>query len=95
MKTERQFSGKKEKLEPILLFVLHQALNKPHVTRERPPLVALPMQKRSPMAVYPASNSVLVRGALALVPNFQIGNRNVLKKKKKKTRSSSQQIFYL
>ncbi|CAG5928145.1 unnamed protein product [Menidia menidia] len=34
-------------------------LNKPHLTRERPPLVALPMQKRSPMAVYPPSNSVL------------------------------------
>lgn len=49
--------------EKLQLFVLlpHQALNKPPFTRERPPLVALPMQKRSPMAVYPPSNSVLVR----------------------------------
>lgn len=38
-----------------------QALNKPPYTRERPPLVAMPMQKRSPMAVYPPSNSMLVR----------------------------------
>ncbi|XP_007560988.1 usherin isoform X2 [Poecilia latipinna] len=39
--------------------MLHRALNKPPLTRARPPLVALPMQKRSPMAVYPPSNSVL------------------------------------
>ncbi|XP_026174260.1 usherin isoform X2 [Mastacembelus armatus] len=39
--------------------MLHKALKKPPFTRERPPLVALPMQKRSPMAVYPPSNSVL------------------------------------
>ncbi|XP_051264113.1 usherin [Dicentrarchus labrax] len=39
--------------------ILHKVLNKPPFTRERPPLVALPMQKRSPMAVYPPSNSVL------------------------------------
>lgn len=52
------------KISTILSFppiILHQALNKPPFTRERPPLVALPMQKRSPMAVYPHSNSILVR----------------------------------
>lgn len=43
------------------LFCVLQVLNKPPYTRERPPLVGLPMQKRSRMAVYPASNSVLVR----------------------------------
>ncbi|XP_031721898.1 usherin isoform X4 [Anarrhichthys ocellatus] len=37
----------------------HQALNKPPFTRERPPLVALPMRKRNPMAIYPTGNSVL------------------------------------
>ncbi|XP_077408899.1 usherin isoform X3 [Vanacampus margaritifer] len=36
---------------------LHKVLKKAPLSRERPPLVA--MQKRSPMAVYPASNSVL------------------------------------
>ncbi|XP_061560676.1 usherin [Phycodurus eques] len=41
----------------VLGLALHKALNKAPLTRERPPLVA--MQKRSPMAVYPASNSVL------------------------------------
>ncbi|XP_026197744.1 usherin [Anabas testudineus] len=46
-------------LAVVLGFMLHKALNKPPFTRERPPLVALPMQKRSPMAVYPPSNSVL------------------------------------
>nr|XP_046229230.1 usherin [Scatophagus argus] len=46
-------------LAVILGVMLHKALNKPPFTRERPPLVALPMQKRSPMAVYPPSNSVL------------------------------------
>ncbi|XP_036943031.1 usherin isoform X2 [Acanthopagrus latus] len=46
-------------LAVILAIALHKALNKPPFTRERPPLVALPMQKRSPMAVYPPSNSVL------------------------------------
>ncbi|KAM9703379.1 usherin [Menidia menidia] len=46
-------------LAVVLAVVLHKVLNKPHLTRERPPLVALPMQKRSPMAVYPPSNSVL------------------------------------
>ncbi|XP_071335560.1 usherin [Trachinotus anak] len=43
----------------VLGVTLHKALNKPPFTRERPPLVALPLQKRSPMAVYPPSNSVL------------------------------------
>ncbi|XP_041831955.1 usherin [Melanotaenia boesemani] len=43
----------------VLGVMLHKALNKPPLNRERPPLVALPMQKRSPMAVYPPSNSVL------------------------------------
>ncbi|XP_058470137.1 usherin [Solea solea] len=46
-------------LAVVLGVVLHKALNKPPFTRERPPLVAMPMQKRSPMAVYPHSNSVL------------------------------------
>ncbi|KAM6992121.1 usherin [Tautogolabrus adspersus] len=46
-------------LAVVLGVVLHKALNKPPFTRERPPLVALPMQKRSPRAIYPASNSVL------------------------------------
>ncbi|XP_051908614.1 usherin [Hippocampus zosterae] len=36
---------------------LHKVLKKAPLTRERPPLVA--MHKRSPMAVYPANNSVL------------------------------------
>ncbi|XP_013888757.1 usherin [Austrofundulus limnaeus] len=46
-------------LAVLLGVMLHRALNKAPLTRERPPLVALPMQKRSPMAVYPPSNSVL------------------------------------
>ncbi|XP_034555761.1 usherin [Notolabrus celidotus] len=46
-------------LAVVLGVVLHKALNRPPFTRERPPLVALPMQKRSPRAIYPASNSVL------------------------------------
>ncbi|XP_043961866.1 usherin isoform X2 [Gambusia affinis] len=46
-------------LAVVLGVVLHRALNKPPLSRARPPLVALPMQKRSPMAVYPPSNSVL------------------------------------
>ncbi|XP_054900464.1 usherin [Poeciliopsis prolifica] len=46
-------------LAVVLGVTLHRALNKPPLTRARPPLVALPMQKRSPMAVYPPSNSVL------------------------------------
>ncbi|XP_019727057.1 usherin [Hippocampus comes] len=36
---------------------LHKVLKKAPLARERPPLVA--MNKRSPMAVYPANNSVL------------------------------------
>ncbi|XP_039455009.1 usherin [Oreochromis aureus] len=43
----------------VLAVVLHKALNKPPFSRERPPLVALSMQKRSPMAIYPPSNSML------------------------------------
>ncbi|XP_010880635.1 usherin [Esox lucius] len=39
--------------------ILHKALNRPPFTRERPPLVALPLQKRSPMAVYPTSDPYL------------------------------------
>ncbi|XP_029966701.1 usherin [Salarias fasciatus] len=46
-------------LAVVLAFILHKALNKAPFSRERPPLVALPMQKRSPMAVYPQSTSVL------------------------------------
>ncbi|XP_008311470.1 usherin [Cynoglossus semilaevis] len=46
-------------LAVVLGVVLHKALNKLPHSRERPPLVALPLQKRSPMAVYPPSNSVL------------------------------------
>ncbi|XP_034018084.1 usherin [Thalassophryne amazonica] len=46
-------------LAVILALVLHRALNKPPLTRERPPLVALPLQKRSPMAASPPSNSIL------------------------------------
>ncbi|KAK1889392.1 Usherin [Dissostichus eleginoides] len=43
----------------VLGVTLHKALNKPPFTRERPPLVSLPLQKRrNPIAVYPASNSV-------------------------------------
>ncbi|CAB1342994.1 unnamed protein product, partial [Coregonus sp. 'balchen'] len=45
----------------VLGIILHKALKRPPFTRERPPLVALPMQKRSPMAVYPPSDSYLVR----------------------------------
>nr|XP_020479324.1 usherin-like isoform X3 [Monopterus albus] len=43
----------------VLAVTLHMALRRTSFTRERPPLVALPMEKRSPMAVYPPSNSVL------------------------------------
>ncbi|XP_017291478.1 usherin [Kryptolebias marmoratus] len=46
-------------LAVVLGVTLHRALKRPPLTRERPPLVALPLQKRSPMAVYPPSNSVL------------------------------------
>nr|XP_046147686.1 usherin isoform X3 [Oncorhynchus gorbuscha] len=45
----------------VLGIILHKALKRTPFTRERPPLVALPMQKRSPMAVYPPSDSYLVR----------------------------------
>ncbi|XP_016367995.1 usherin-like [Sinocyclocheilus rhinocerous] len=43
----------------ILAIVLQKALNKPPFTRERPPLVSVPLQHRSPLAVYPPSNSYL------------------------------------
>ncbi|XP_061756734.1 usherin [Nerophis ophidion] len=43
----------------VLAVALHKALNKTPLTRERPPLVATTMKKRNPMAVYPASNSML------------------------------------
>uniref|UniRef100_A0AAV2KBT2 Uncharacterized protein n=1 Tax=Knipowitschia caucasica TaxID=637954 RepID=A0AAV2KBT2_KNICA len=43
----------------IIAIVLNKALNKPPFSRERPPLVATTMEKRSPMAVYPPSNSML------------------------------------
>ncbi|XP_028858747.1 usherin-like [Denticeps clupeoides] len=43
----------------FLGLLLHKAFNKPPFTRERPPLVPLPLQKRGPMAVYPPSNSYL------------------------------------
>ncbi|XP_067274207.1 usherin [Pseudorasbora parva] len=43
----------------ILAIVLHKALNKPPFTRERPPLVPLPLHRRSPMTIYPPSNSYL------------------------------------
>lgn len=53
----------------VLGIILHKALKRTPFTRERPPLVALPMQKRSPMAVYPPSDSYLVRR-----PNWVCGN---------------------
>ncbi|KTG31158.1 hypothetical protein cypCar_00024894, partial [Cyprinus carpio] len=43
----------------ILVIVLQKALNKPPFTRERPPLISVPLQHRSPLAVYPPSNSYL------------------------------------
>ncbi|KAJ8410281.1 hypothetical protein AAFF_G00202620 [Aldrovandia affinis] len=43
----------------FLGLLLHKALNKPPFTRERPPLVPQPLQKRSPMGVYPPSDSYL------------------------------------
>ncbi|KAF3702757.1 Usherin Usher syndrome type IIa protein -like protein [Channa argus] len=39
----------------VLGFMLQWALNRPPFTRERPPLVSIPMHKRSPMAAYPPS----------------------------------------
>ncbi|KAL6485439.1 hypothetical protein MHYP_G00048310 [Metynnis hypsauchen] len=38
---------------------LHRALSRPPFTRERPPIVPLHLQHRSPRAVYPPSNSYL------------------------------------
>ncbi|KAL0967537.1 hypothetical protein UPYG_G00253520 [Umbra pygmaea] len=46
-------------LAVILGIILHKALSKPPFTRERPPLVTLPLQKRSPMAVYPPNDNYL------------------------------------
>ncbi|KAJ8356599.1 hypothetical protein SKAU_G00193930 [Synaphobranchus kaupii] len=43
----------------FLGLLLHKALNKPPFTRERPPLVPMPLQKRSPIGVYPPSDSYL------------------------------------
>ncbi|XP_056284669.1 usherin [Pseudoliparis swirei] len=43
----------------VLGVTLHKALNKSPFTRERPPLVAPPTTKRSHMAIYPTSNSLL------------------------------------
>ncbi|XP_035278205.1 usherin [Anguilla anguilla] len=43
----------------FLGLLLHKALKKPPFTRERPPLVPLPLQKRSPIGVYPPSDSYL------------------------------------
>nr|XP_054604226.1 uncharacterized protein si:ch211-57i17.5 [Nothobranchius furzeri]XP_054604227.1 uncharacterized protein si:ch211-57i17.5 [Nothobranchius furzeri] len=64
-------------LAVMLAVMLHRALNKPPLTRERPPLVALPMQKRSPMAVYPPSNSVLVSFiSWSLCSDWQEKSRN-------------------
>ncbi|PWA27580.1 hypothetical protein CCH79_00000064 [Gambusia affinis] len=59
-------------LAVVLGVVLHRALNKPPLSRARPPLVALPMQKRSPMAVYPPSNSVLEILAAKCEPTGEI-----------------------
>lgn len=44
----------------ILALALHKALNKPPFTRERPPLVPLPLHRRSPLTNFPTSNSYLV-----------------------------------
>ncbi|KAG9344785.1 hypothetical protein JZ751_010472 [Albula glossodonta] len=43
----------------FLGLLLHKALSKPPFTRERPPLVPQPLQKRSPRGVYPPSDSYL------------------------------------
>lgn len=45
----------------ILAVILQKTLSKPSFTRERPPLVPLPLHRRSPLAAYPPSNSYLVR----------------------------------
>lgn len=50
-----------------------QVLNRPPYTRERPPLVGLPTRKRSPMAVYPASDCVPVRSRSRSRVRFTIG----------------------
>ncbi|XP_056620945.1 usherin [Triplophysa dalaica] len=43
----------------ILAVILHKTLNKSAFTRERPPLVALPLHRQTPLAKYPPSNSYL------------------------------------
>ncbi|CAL8313707.1 unnamed protein product [Lota lota] len=43
----------------VLGLVLNKALSRPPFTRERPPLVSLPQQKRNRITVYPPSSSVL------------------------------------
>ncbi|XP_064864883.1 usherin isoform X2 [Oncorhynchus nerka] len=57
----------------VLGIILHKALKRTPFTRERPPLVALPMQKRSPMAVYPPSDSYL----FDTVPNTTSSSNSV------------------
>ncbi|XP_064197178.1 usherin [Anguilla rostrata] len=54
----------------FLGLLLHKALKKPPFTRERPPLVPLPLQKRSPIGVYPPSDSYL-----ALISQHSGGSR--------------------
>ncbi|XP_026146395.1 usherin isoform X2 [Carassius auratus] len=43
----------------ILVIVLQKALNTTPFTRERPPLVSVPLQRRSPLSVCSPSNSYL------------------------------------
>ncbi|XP_056437883.1 usherin [Gadus chalcogrammus] len=43
----------------MVLGLVLKALSRPPFTRERPPLVSLPQQKRNRIAVYPPSSSVL------------------------------------
>ncbi|KAK2846280.1 hypothetical protein Q7C36_011134 [Tachysurus vachellii] len=38
---------------------LHRALSRPPYARERPPLIPLPLQPRSPRGIYPPSNAYL------------------------------------
>ncbi|TUF20347.1 Usherin [Bagarius yarrelli] len=39
---------------------LHRALTRPPYARERPPLIPMPLQPRSPRGIYPTSNAYLV-----------------------------------
>ncbi|KAA0708280.1 Usherin Usher syndrome type IIa protein -like protein [Triplophysa tibetana] len=43
----------------ILAVILHKTLNKSAFTRERPPLVPLPLHRQTPLTKYPPSNSYL------------------------------------